>query len=93
MEYLAERHMVYGDLDISNIRLPFDKTVRRDFTRFDSRQRYICIMKELESEIDFDRYLQAGIIEDHYPLHKTKSTQEIVESVDKYWMSLFISLL
>lgn len=86
MDRLAEKHNVYGDLDVSNIRLPYDRIMGTEYTKFDSRQRYIIIMKELKMEIDFDRYVDLGIIDDHYPLHRTKMTKKIQASItDHFW--------
>lgn len=92
LDRLAEKHMVYGDLDITNIRVPYDRIMRKEYSKFDSRQRYICIMKELESEIDFDRYMNTGIIDDHYPLHRTKKTMAINKSVSEHFWKLMATI-
>ena len=47
--------------------------MKNEFEIFDSRQRYSCVTHYLEREIDFEYYVECGIIEEHYPLHKVKS--------------------
>lgn len=81
---IADRMGVFGDLDVSNIRVPYNKMMQKQFTAFDARQRYICIMKDLEEEIDFDRLSEIGVIAEHYPLHRLRAHQDISDSVDKY---------
>lgn len=81
---MADRLMVYGDLDVSNIRLPFDAEMRKHFTTFDARQRYLCIQNMLRSELDFDRFVEIGVIAEHYPLHRLSLHDDINESLIKY---------
>lgn len=84
MNNLASKHKVFADLDISNIRLPYSRLMNREFTQFDARQRYIIIMKELETQIDFDRFMELEIIEDHYPLHRSGTGVDFEEAFKKY---------
>ena len=58
------------------------------FICFDARQRYTCIQTYLEREIDFDHFVDEGIIEAHYPMHKTKKFKDLKKSIDKYYLSL-----
>lgn len=37
-------------------------------------------MKELESQIDFERFKELEVIEDHYPLHRSGASEEFEES-------------
>lgn len=56
IDSIADRLKVFGDLDVTNKRVPFDKLMKDRFTQFDSRQKYICIKSFLDSQIDFDYY-------------------------------------
>ena len=85
---VAHDYKVYGDLDVSNIRLRFNKHMKDAFQAFDARQRYTCIQRCLEQEIDFDHYKSIGIIHDAYPLHRLKAHKSVKKSVDKYWQKL-----
>ena len=69
IDKIAHNFDVYGNLDNTTIQYKFNKFMRKQFTVFDARQRYACIMAYLESEIDFDHLMSLGIITEHYPLH------------------------
>jgi len=90
---VAHIQKVYGDLDVSNIRMPFNKHMKKEFQAFDARQRYTCIQWYLETEIDFEHYSNIGIIHDHYPLHRLKAHKVMKKSVNKYWKKLMKTLV
>jgi hypothetical protein len=46
---------------------------------FDSRERIETILKILEKEIDFENFVQQGVILDHFPLHKNNQETFIKE--------------
>lgn len=81
---VATKSNVFGDLDVSNIRLPFDASMKKHFTMFDARQRYLCIQNMLRSELDFDRFVEIGVIAEHYPLHRLSLHDDISDSLLKY---------
>ena len=62
--------------------------MKNDFEIFDSRQRFTCVTHFLEKEIDFEYYVECGIIEEHYPLHKLQSHKDILKSFEKYFIKL-----
>lgn len=90
IDKIAHNFDIYADLDNTTIQYKFNMFMRKQFQVFDSRQRYSCIMKFLESEIDFDYYMKQGIISEHYPLHRMKAHKEVQNSVNKYLWKLNI---
>ena len=93
IDKIASNIGVFGDLDVSNIRLPYNKLMQNHFTQFDARQRYICIQKYLSEQIDFEHYQAIGVIKEHYPLHKRGMSEEISQSIGKYYWKLAITLI
>lgn len=73
--------------------MPFDDIMKTNFTVFDARQRYICIERFLRGQIDFDRYLETGVIVEHYPLQRLKLPKIIRESSQKYQGKLSRNLI
>ena len=61
------------------IKTAFKEDFKGQFNSFDSRERIETIEKILEQEIDFENYVQQGVILDHYPLHKNSQETFIKE--------------
>lgn len=93
IDNIADRLKVFGDLDVTNKRVPFEKLMKTRFTRFDSRQRFTCVKKFLDSQIDFDYYSNQGVILDHYPLHNLASADDIRTSIWLHWFPLQLRLI
>ena len=62
------------------VKAPYDEKYKPHFTKFDSCEKLEAIEEFLKGEIDFEYYAAAGVIEDHYPLHKRKTVKAIQDS-------------
>lgn len=72
---------------------PFKFNCKDRFIMFDATERVEITEEFLSKEIDFDYFTKAGIIEDHFPLHKRNIVELISESVDHYKNKLLFGFL
>ena len=93
IDNIAHRLGVKADLDAANIQHQFNENIEKEYVCFDARQRYTCIQKYLEQEIDFEHFVAVGIIDEHYPLHRTKAHEDCRESVHKYLFKIMKSFM
>lgn len=59
------------------VKAPFHKDHVRAFNKFDADEKLELIEDYLNTEIDFEYYTMAGIIEQHFPLHKRRDIEAI----------------
>jgi hypothetical protein len=51
------------------IKTPFKRDKKNQFNMFDSRERIETIISILREEIDFENFVQQGVILNHFPMH------------------------
>ena len=90
---IAHRKKIKARMKDQGIMMPFNKRLADDFVAFDSRLRLECIQEYLTKEINFEHYLNIGVVEDHYPLHKVEGYENLEKSSLKYLRKLSIGLL
>lgn len=61
------------------IKTPYKKSMRSQFTEFDSRERLETILDLLGQEIDFENFMLSGVIKEHFPLHRMNQTEDIIK--------------
>jgi hypothetical protein len=54
LDKIADKLQMKIDMDGKSIKATFFKEQSKEFTSFDARQKYTCIMNYLEQEIDFE---------------------------------------
>ena len=72
---------------------PFKYECKDRFVMFDATERVEITEEFLSKEIDFDYFSTAGIIDDHFPLHKRNIVELIGESVAHYKNKLLFGFL
>ena len=78
-----------AELEAAAVSFRFNKHHPHKFVRFDARQKYFCIMRFLEEELNFDFYKDNGVIEDNYPLHCIDLYKEMETAIkSKYYAML-----
>lgn len=59
------------------VKANFKEDFKDHFNKFDADEKLEIIEDFLNSEIDFEYYTMAGIIEQHFPLHKRRDIEAI----------------
>jgi len=65
----------------------------KQYTKFDSVEKHEAIEELLAKEIDFEYYMATGVVEDHYPLHKSDTISQIQSSFSHYKRRLLFGFL
>ena len=71
-EFGLESNLVHNCTPIF-VKGKFDAKSKDNFMGFDADDRLTLIDSILKKEIDFDYYVESGVILEHFPLHKRNS--------------------
>jgi hypothetical protein len=67
-----------------NVKYRFDRELSEYFNSFEAMENVNIVEHVLRKEIDFEMYINDGVIKEHFPLHIRNSPWESRRSIFKY---------